>query len=252
MEDVRRVRRKRVAAEEMLRERYNALASSTLERRRAIEASRNRMLDTVPQIESTLSSLRSLLADTSGMLSTLTSETIPSATAEAQSQVDELQQTLKQMETERIASLQSRVTDARTKVSGLGERMNVVQKRVHGWEEKEREADRRRRRRVGIVWGTLGTLVIVMVVVAVVGRISEDVTKKQGLGGNWTEEVMKGVSDRNWTAKGRVEHILRDVGEGNKVGGDLKEGPVTAEVVQGPTKELLREDDWLERIFDEL
>ena len=56
---------------------------------------------------------------------------------------------------------------ARERVTVLGERVEGVKHRVEEWERQESDGKRRGRRRVSILWGVLGTLLGLFLIVVV-------------------------------------------------------------------------------------
>ena len=72
------------------------------------------------------------------------------------------------MRDERIAGLERRMKSARERTAGLAQRVKGVQGRVEAWEVRAEEGVRRGRRRVGMLWGVVGSLVLVFVAVVVV------------------------------------------------------------------------------------
>jgi hypothetical protein len=208
------------------------------------------MLNMKPQLESSLSSLRELLAHTSTILETLTHETISEIANDSTNQLNTLKSTISYMENERSIELQHRVGKARQQATELGERMEKVKRKIQDWEEREMEEEKRRKRRVGIVWGTIGILILIMVIVIIVGKMSEGLDMQEETKSNWTKVVIE--KERNGTtAHGNtttIEDLLRDIQDDSLSSGVSQPKP------QAPKEEnpVDIDDDLLSRMFDEL
>ncbi|MCJ1474338.1 hypothetical protein MMC13_002996 [Lambiella insularis] len=151
-----------------LRKQLDLLSAQATSYTRQLDYTYYSLLSTLPAIAETLSLLRDLAVASQALLHDFTTSTVPALTADMSSQIGNLQETFGKLQSERIAGLESRMRVAREKVDGLGERVESVRTRVQEWEARERDGKRRGRRRVGILWGVLGTLVGLFVVMVVV------------------------------------------------------------------------------------
>ena len=85
---------------------------------------------------------------------------------------------------------------ARQRVRGLGERVEGVKTRVEAWEQRERDGKRRGKRRVSILWGVLGSLFSLFLIVAVLR--------------GWQEESDELDGRANLEASQRIDAIFGD------------------------------------------
>ena len=67
-----------------------------------------------------------------------------------------------------IDDLEDRMRKGRAKMEALGERVDLVQRRVEGWERREGQWQKKVNRRMRILWGVLGSLVGIFVLVLAV------------------------------------------------------------------------------------
>ena len=104
---------------------------------------------------------------------------------------------MSEIETKRITGLQTRVSTARENTTKLGDRMANVRSRLRAWEEKEIEDDKRRRRRVGFIWGTMAVMLALTVLLLIWGRMNEHVEAREFLAKNWTEIVIEKAATQN-------------------------------------------------------
>lgn len=141
----------------------------------------------------------------------------------------------------RIEGLQGRVTESRGKIKMLGGRVDVVRKRVEGWEKVESEWQEKTRKRLRILWILMtvcGAAVLALVVFQYTpgGTPGVDVDAIQGLNasglGGGTAD-MGNIKNKPLGLKGAVAEALENTGQR-----DEEEKPL--------------DDDPRLRLFDEL
>ena len=126
------------------------------------------LLSTIPTIENTISGLRDLATESQTLLNEFTTSSIPSLTTDFSSQIASLHENFDQVQSDRITGLENRMKGARKQVENLGLRVEGVRTKVEQWEVREREGKKRGRRRIGILWGALGVLFSLVVILTVV------------------------------------------------------------------------------------
>lgn len=211
---------------------------------RSLDTSYYSLLASLPKIHSTLSLLRNVATQSQSLLDTFTQSSAPELTAEFEGQIASLRENFDGVQSERIAGLEARMTAARERVRGLGERVEGVRGRVEEWERREREGKRRGRRNIGILWGLLGTVVGLFVVIVLYR------------GWNVGTEGLEEVARRQATL--RMEKMLGKeefgglIGDGGTVEGEVGRGRVRSFVSQSTSATKDRELDAVLRVLDEL
>lgn len=165
-----------------LHRQFTSLSAQATALTRHLDYTYYSLLSSLPSIAQTLSLLRDLAAQSQTLLHDFTTSAVPSLEADISSQISILRENHDKLQSEQIAGLESRMRVAREKVDGLGERVRSVRARVEAWEARERDEKRRGKRRVGILWGVLGTLLGLFVVVVVVRGWYEEVDRADRAG----------------------------------------------------------------------
>ena len=232
-----------------LEEHYNQLADQALLQHTTLADSRSSMLQMFNRLDSTLSSLSKLQANASALLSTLTQESIPELTDESTKQLVKFQTTMADIETKRIMGLQTRVSTARESTTKLGNRMADVRSRLRAWEEKEIEDDRRRRRRVGFIWGTMAVMLALTVLLLIWGRMNEHLEAREFLAKNWTEIVIEKEANRSDVdgSDMALAELLRSLQED-----DFDRTEQSMDKLPGEDSGTEQDDGLLSSVFDEL
>jgi len=227
-----------------LQKQLSSLQSAATTATRSLDTSYYSLLAALPNIHSTLSLLRNLAAQSQALLDTFTQTSAPELTAEFETQIASLQENFDGVQSERIAGLEARMKAARERVKGLGERVEGVRSRVEEWERREREGKRRGRRNIGILWGVLGTVVGLFVVIVLY--------RGWDAGTDGLEEVARRQASL------RMERMLGTEGFGGLVGDGgtgergVERGRVGGLVSQPTSATKSRELDAVLSVFDEL
>ena len=139
------------------------------------------------------------------------------------------------------------MSEARERAGGLGKRVEGVRKRVEAWEARRIEGRRRSRRRLGMLWGFLGSLVGLFLAVLLVRNRPE--------GGLGNDVAMDG--EFGW-ARGEMAGSIEREGVREQAGGILRghleiSDALKASEVYQPSQTSTADDvDPRLRIFDEL
>lgn len=211
---------------------------------RSLDTSYYSLLASLPNIHSTLSLLRNLARQSQGLLDTFTQSSAPELTAEFEGQIASLRENFDGVQSERIAGLEARMTAARERVRGLGERVEGVRGRVGEWERREREGKRRGRRNIGILWGVLGTVVGLFVVIVLY--------RGWDVGTEGLEEVARRQASLRMEKMLGKEEFGGLIGDGGAVEGEVGRGRVRSFVSQPTSATKDRELDAVLRVLDEL
>lgn len=222
-----------------LRKQLDLLSAQATSYTRQLDYTYYSLLSSLPAIAETLALLRDLAVASQALLHDFTTSAVPALTADMASQIGNLQETFDKLQSERIAGLEGRMKGAREKVDGLGERVERVRTRVQEWEARERDGKRRGRRRVGILWGVLGTLVGLFVVMVIVRGGHDDI---DGLDGRLDVEDSQEANETREIEVGPSTGLLIDKGR------SPKEGRSSAPRATGQSDDF----DARLRVFDEL
>ncbi|KAL9115617.1 MAG: hypothetical protein Q9187_007228 [Circinaria calcarea] len=149
-------------------------------------------LSSLPLIHSTLADLSVLSQQATDLHARFTQSAIPSLIGPITAQVAANRQSFDNEIQDRITRLEGRMRGARLTAQDLGRRIESTRKKVEVWEAERIEGKRRSRRNVQVLWGILGGLVGLFLVVVVVRGWSGD-----GVGG----EIKKEIEGVNATAR---------------------------------------------------
>ncbi|MCJ1404335.1 hypothetical protein MMC11_007560 [Xylographa trunciseda] len=238
--DVIRQKEQRVEVEKKVREQLSSLSNFATSTTRNLDYTYYSLLSSLPSIESSLSLLIDLAAQSRTLLDEFTGSSIPSLTADISSQIAVLQSNFDNVQRERITSLESRMRVARERVIGLGERVEGVKTRVEEWEQREKDGKRRGRRRASILWGILGTLFGLFLIMIVI----------QGWQGD-----SDGLDDRaKLEVSRRIDAIFGDENVADAAPGLLDDGRPPKGTTSSAAQETSTQDDFDARlrVFDEL
>jgi len=138
----------------------------------------------------------------------------------------------------KIAGLQARIVQGRDKIKVLGGRVDVVRKRVEGWEKAEFEWQKKTRKRLRMLW-TVMSICAVIVVTLVVFQYTPAKTQGPGviMGMNASEQLKEKIPTMEET-ENETFNLRRKTGDALKG-------------LQERDEEGLGDDPRL-RLFDEL
>jgi hypothetical protein len=183
---------------------------------RQLDDSYYSLLSSAPSIQDSLSRLCDTARQSQAFLEQFTNDSVPALSNEISAQISTLKDNFDNLQSNRIAGLENRMRDARKRVEGLSERVERVRERVEEWESREKEAKRRGRRNLGILWGVLGTLLGLFVVIVLYR------------GWNAEKHNLDDVAKREaWKASQQLEAILSNANL-TELDDLLKEGKITA------------------------
>ncbi|MCJ1378464.1 hypothetical protein MMC17_001563 [Xylographa soralifera] len=167
-EDVTWQKERRMESEKQLRNQLTKLSNLATSTTRQLDYTYYSLLSSLPSIANSLSLLSDLAAQSQALLDEFTASSIPSLTADISSQIASLQGNFDNLQSERISGLELRMRVARERVTVLGERVEGVKIRMEEWERRDRDGKRRGKRRVSIVWGVLGSLFGLFLIMVIV------------------------------------------------------------------------------------
>jgi hypothetical protein len=125
------------------------------------------LLSALPALGQALAQLQDLTKSASELLGKFTQESIPEMLQEHESQVSVLKGNLDTMRKAKLGDLEARMKKARERVTGLGDRVNAVRKRVEIWEMRENERLARRRKWWRVIWTMLAALIFLIIAVVI-------------------------------------------------------------------------------------
>ena len=129
---------------------------------------------------------------------------------------------------------------ARERVTGLGERVEGVKTRVEEWEQREKDGKRRGRRRVSILWGVLGSILGLFLIMAVFNGWQGELEE---LGGNGKLEASR-----------RIDATFGDETVTKTTAGLLDDGRPPEDTKSSLARETSTQDEFDARlrVFDDL
>ena len=147
-----------------LRSRLTSLSSLSTTTTRRLDYTYYSLLSSIASLTSSLSSLSSLSAQTSTLQAHFTSSS-SSLTSEITSQIASSNSSVDQAR--RISQLENRIKEGRERVGKLGDRLDGVREKVERSSLRDRESRRTIGRRLKMLWGTLGFLIGLFLILAV-------------------------------------------------------------------------------------
>ncbi|MCJ1393604.1 hypothetical protein MMC18_006479 [Xylographa bjoerkii] len=238
--DVMRQKERRMEGEKILRKQLASLSALATSTTRHLDYTYYSLLSSLPSIADSLSQLSDLAAQSHTLLNEFTDSSIPSLTADISTQISALQGNFESLQGERISSLESRMRVARERVIVLGQRVEGVKTRVEEWERRDRDGKRRGKRRVSILWGVLGTLFGLFLIVVIFR--------------GWQGES-DGLDDSaKLEASRRVDAIFGDENVADSAASLLDDGRPPEGTKSSLARETITQDEFDAhlRIFDEL
>lgn len=175
-----------------LRTRLTTLATLSTATTRRLDYTYYSLLSSISSLASAVSSLSSLSTQTSSLQTQFTSSSSGLA-SEITFQISSSQKSF-DAQACRISQLEMRIKEGREKVGRLGERLDGVREKVERSSLRDRESRRIIGRRLKMLWGSLGFLIGLFLILAATRqwRRNEDVIKGESVHlGNRTEEPLK-------------------------------------------------------------
>jgi cell division septum initiation protein DivIVA len=119
-------------------------------------------------------------------LAIMSQQTNDSFTKEAQELVSEVEgqlETVGQFRDQemRIKSLQQRIQEGRTKIQGLGERVDIVRERIEAWERADREWQERTRKRLKVIWIIMSVVFFAILLLFLSAQYASPVLESAGI-----------------------------------------------------------------------
>lgn len=169
---------------------------------------------------------------------------MPELTADFETRIVTLKENFDGVQSKRIAGFETRMRAARERVQGLGKRLGGVRGRVEEWERREREGKKRGRRNLGILWGVLGMVVGLFLIVVLY--------RGWNAGGEGFEEVARKQASRRMEMMLGREEFGGLIGDGGMLERGREARRIGSLVSQPTSPKKRKELDALLRVFDEL
>ena len=146
-----------------LRSRLSRLSTLSTTTTRRLDYTYYSLLSSISSLTSSLSSLSSLSTQTSTLQAHFSSSS-SSLTSEITTQISASNSSVDQAR--RISQLENRIKEGRERVARLGERLDGVRDKVERSSLRDRESRRTIGRRLKMLWGTLGFLIGLFLILA--------------------------------------------------------------------------------------
>ena len=243
--DVDHLKQRREDAEEELRDKLSRLNQTGTDITRRLDYTYYSLLEKIGSLVSTIGSFQSLSKQSHDLIENFSKEaTALDSSTRGRTETFREGFDVRQL---RVAELEGRGVKAQEKATKLSDRLESARKKVQEWESREAVAVKKRERWWKGVWGTVGTILgIIVLIICWKEWMGAGDPVQAGLGTHWRQLVNGSDAPGRAEVPDDVKGILREIGTRHKSHMPLLSSlaPASPTAKETPDTRL--------RVFDEL